>query len=120
MILFLYPYFARYLLKIMKKRTLAFSCSDKSCQYLATIIKHYAYAAFPIGGSECAQATRESLVDMASRLDSTLETKIAINRRQVPMLKSAIKWYFAEVKQDEVLKEHLLQQLQRPKRSPKT
>jgi hypothetical protein len=98
----------------MKKRTLTFSCTDNSCQYLATIIKHYAHAAFPVGGSECAQATRESLVDMAYGLDSTMEISVAINRRQVPMLKSAIKWYFSEVKRDETLKQHLLQQLQRP------
>jgi len=97
----------------MKKRTLNFSCADNLCENLATVIKYYAHAAFPIGGSECAQATRESLLDMAQRLNVTLEQSIVLNRRQVPMLKSAVKWYFSEVKQDNRLEQRLLKQLQR-------
>ena len=100
----------------MKKRMLSFSCIDNACENLATVIKYYAHAAFPVGGSECAQATRESLLDMAQRLDMTVEQSFALNRRQVPMLKSAITWYFSEVKQDDLLKERLLKQLQRPRK----
>lgn len=97
----------------MKKRQLLFSCSHDACIKLASIISTYAHAAFPVGGSECAQATRESLLDMADRINNCRDDTVAINARQRPMLKSAINWYFADVETDDAQRNDLLERLQR-------
>ena len=97
----------------MKKRRLNFSCADNACQQLAEIISAYSLAAFPIGGSECAQATRESLLDMASRLSKCEEASSLINTRQIPMLRSAINWYYSEIETDNTQQKTLLMQLKR-------
>ena len=97
----------------MKKRRLQFSCADDACQHLSKTIIAYAHAAFPVGGSDCTQATRESLLDMALRLAENKEDVFAINPRQLPMLKSAIKWYFSEVEDNSHLQMSLLAKLSR-------
>jgi len=95
----------------MKKRQFNFSCTDNACEQLATVISTYAHAAFPVGGSACAQATRESLLDMASRIADCVDDSFAINTRQRPMLKSAITWYFTEVANDDLQRDALLQRI---------
>lgn len=97
----------------MKKRLFHFSCDDQACKSLAKIISTYAHTAFPIGGSECAQATRESLLDMANRLAICNDESFALNPRQRPMLKSAINWYFSEVVTDQLQHDNLLNKLKR-------
>lgn len=97
----------------MKKRHLRFSCAEDTCQQLAKIISIYAHAAFPVGGSECAQATRESLLDMALRLSECQEKNFLINARQSPMLKSAIDWYYSEIEMDNTQQKALLIQIKR-------
>lgn len=99
----------------MKKRTLPFSCENHACQHLSRVIQHYAHTAFPIGGSECAQASREALLALAHRLEHCTAMSLPINPRQAPMLKAAIKWYFSEIETDQALQARLLQQLQRQK-----
>ncbi len=100
----------------MRKKTLPFPCFDNTCQELAIVIQYYADAAFMSGGSECAQATRESLLGLAEQLMKS-DKGMNIQYRQVPLLKTAIKWYFEEVKQDHILKNRLLQSLKRPKKT---
>ena len=95
----------------MKKRQLHFICTNHACEKLAKVLSTYAHAAFPIGGSECAQATRESLLDMANRMDNCVENTFTINARQRPMLKSAINWYFTEVESNNELRDELLKRL---------
>ncbi len=100
----------------MRKRTLPFPCLDNACRELATVIQYYADAAFMSGGSECAQATRESLLGLAEQLINS-DKGMNIQYRQVPLLRTAIKWYFVEVKQDQILENCLLQSLKRPKKT---
>jgi hypothetical protein len=100
----------------MRKRTLPFPCLDNICQELAIVIQYYADAAFMLGGSECAQATRESLLSLAEQLINS-DKGMNIQYRQVPLLKTAIKWYFEEVRQDPILENRLLQYLKRPKKT---
>ena len=97
----------------MKKRQLHFICTNHACEKLAKVLSTYAHAAFPVGGSDCAQATRESLLDMALRLAENKDDVFAINPRQIPMLKSAIKWYFSEVEDNSHLQMSLLGKLSR-------
>ena len=78
----------------MKKRTFVFDGSEGAAQMLALILKHYADIAFPIGGSECAAASREALQAIAITI--TQSEHAEINRRQRPMLKSAVKWFYTQ------------------------
>lgn len=78
----------------MKKRTFFFDGSKGAAQMMVLILKHYADVAFPLGGSDCAAASREALQTIA---DNIMQSEIAeINRRQRPMLKSAVKWFYTE------------------------
>lgn len=80
----------------MKKRTFTFNCADGTGKALSEVLFSYADAAYPKGGSPCSQATREALETMAHQIRSADE--ISISTRQRPMLKSAINWYFEEVR----------------------
>jgi hypothetical protein len=64
---------------------------------LAQAIQAYAHAAFPPGGSECAQVSREALLDTARLCEQHAGGKLALNKRQLPQLRAAVSWYFSEV-----------------------
>jgi hypothetical protein len=97
----------------MRKRTFLFKCTDNLCSHLASIVQHYAQAAFPIGGSECAQVSHEALLNIAQNLVHAPADHLAISIHQRAILRSAVMWYFTEVEQNEVLKIQLLKQLQK-------
>jgi hypothetical protein len=82
----------------MKKRTFSIDCTNekKSCQLLHTVLTAFIDIAFPPNGSECAQATRSSLLEL-SLLIKTSDGLCGISTRQRPLLKTAINWYFEEV-----------------------
>ena len=66
------------------------------CDLLQQILRQYAFAAFPPGGSECAQASRESLLAEVGRIQQAWhdETQTAsMNRRIRVMAKAAIAYY---------------------------
>lgn len=94
----------------MKSKILPFNCQDNACRRLAEVLIHYAKAAFPNGGSECAQASREALENIAQQLQQSFDT-CEIKARQRAMLKNAIEWYFSEIEQNTADKERLLAQL---------
>ena len=78
----------------MRKRSFIFDGSDGAAQMLTLILKQYADTAFPLGGSDCAAASREALQAIA---DNILQTEQAeINRRQRPMLRSAVTWFYTQ------------------------
>lgn len=97
-----------------KKRTLAIDTTRGQGEALQKVITTYAHAAYPVGGSDCAAATRQALLDVAGQLlDSE---KVEISARQRPMLKSAVNWYFTEVeKGNSEIQEMLINQLSRKK-----
>ncbi len=84
--------------KNVRKRTFKFDGSDGAAEMIAVILKHYADVAFPLGGSDCAAASREALQSIAQNImQSNQETKPAeISRRQRPMLRSAVKWFYTQ------------------------
>ncbi len=67
-------------------------------QTLCEAVRLYAEAAYPPGGSECAQVARESLLSAASSIDEQCaDTGYArVSRRLRTQLKSALE-YFTEV-----------------------
>jgi len=78
----------------MKKRIFSFDGSDGATEMLVLILKHYADIAYPLGGSDCAAASREAIHGITNKLIQSDEAEI--NRRQRPLLKSAVKWFYTE------------------------
>jgi len=97
-----------------KKRIFHFDGSDGAAEMMVAILNHYANVAFPLGGSDCAAASREALQSIA---DNIAQNALAeINRRQRPMLKSAVKWFYIEseyASPNEVMYDRLLSQFQK-------
>jgi hypothetical protein len=54
----------------MKKRTFSIDCSNENehCQKLHHLLTLFIHIAFPPFGSACAQATRESLLELNARI----------------------------------------------------
>ena len=78
----------------MKRRTFSFNGKAGAAEALANVIRHYAHAAYPVGGSDCAATTRLALLELAEKVET--EINIDISTRQRPMLKSAIDWFYTE------------------------
>lgn len=98
----------------MKKRTFLFDCSLGAGEKLIEILNHYADAAYPVGGSDCAAASRQGLFDIADLIREAIDNDgvAHIGRRQKPVLKAAVKWFYSEVeKTDDQIKEILFEQL---------
>ena len=77
----------------MSKRSFIFDGSEGAAEMLSAILNHYANIAFPLGGSECAAASREAVHSIIEKLKLA---DIEISRRQRPMLRSAVKWFYTD------------------------
>ena len=102
----------------MKKRIFHFDGSEGAAEMMVTILNHYADVAFPLGGSDCAAASREALQSIAAKiLQAQAEgLEAEISRRQRPMLKSAVTWFYTEseyASPSEVMYDCLLSQFQK-------
>ncbi len=77
-------------------------CRPDTCALLCTAIRQYAEAAFPLGGSECAQASRDELNRLAERLarQQADSGTIELAGRQRGMLRGVVKSYFAQLSDD--------------------
>lgn len=80
----------------MKSRTLNIDCEATMAHRLAEAIHAYAHAAYPSGGSECAQVARQALLDSATACASHTGGSLTLRRRQVPMLRAAVRWWLSE------------------------
>jgi hypothetical protein len=80
-------------------RQLRLACGPRSCALLCEAIEGYAAAAFPPGGSECAQASRESLLTLAAgwRAQQAAAGAITLRSRQRPLLRAAVTTYFEQL-----------------------
>ncbi len=98
----------------MKKRIFHFDGSEGASEMMVAILSHYANVAFPLGGSDCAAASREALQAIANNI---AENELAeISCRQRPILKSAVKWFYTEseyASPNEVMYDQLLSQFQK-------
>jgi hypothetical protein len=64
---------------------------------LCTAIRGYAHAAYPVGGSDCAQVVRYTLLELADQVEAGISGachSLAISRRPRAMLKAAIEYHF--------------------------
>ena len=81
-------------------------CTQKMCALLADILRQYADAAYPRGGSECAQSARETLLmsveQMLAAWDATSHSSLISKRLRVPV-KSAIEYHAQRLEEEEGL-----------------
>lgn len=70
-------------------------CSRQLLDILLVALTQYAHAAYPPGGSECAQASRESLLNEVEKIKLSWkqDNTAQMNRRIRVMAKSAVKYY---------------------------
>ena len=80
----------------MKSRTLSVICDGQTACRLAMAIRGYADAAYPEGGSECAQVARAALLDTAASCDAHESGDLVLRRRQLALLRASVGWYFSE------------------------
>ena len=100
----------------MKKRTFLFDTSEGAGESLSKVLQHYALAAFPHGGSDCAAASREALLTIVNKIQA--DDFSEISTRQRPILNAAVKWFYTESEYANVDDKHfhlLSSQLQRNK-----
>ena len=76
-----------------RRRTIDIECDAALARRVGDAIGCYAEAAYPPGGSECAQVARETLLDSAARCRGHQGGRLDLPKRQVPMLKAALRWY---------------------------
>ena len=81
----------------MAARKITLHC-DVTVKHIAcTAIRDYAHAAYPEGGSECAQVARYTLLELAADIDAGItdhSETIEISKRPRAMVKAAIEYYF--------------------------
>ena len=80
----------------MKRRNFGIPAGPRGRAVLADAIGCFAHAAYPPGGSDCAQVSRETLFTTAATIDSSVETPQVSTRHRV-LLRQAVQWYCANI-----------------------
>lgn len=68
-------------------------CSASIRDLLCRAVHDYAHAAYPPGGSECAQASREALLSLAERWQQSPLEQLSYRRRQRAVIKAALEYH---------------------------
>lgn len=74
-------------------KTLTLHCPGFALSQLASSLEEYANAAYPPGASECSQASRAALLDVAASINLQVATKkdeITVSRRLRSHIKAAL------------------------------
>ena len=80
----------------MADKTFAIAISQIQARKISEAIEVYAHAAYPVGGSDCAQVSRDALL-VSAKAFSSIETDgiVQVRKRQRRPLKAAVDWYFS-------------------------
>ena len=81
----------------MAARTLVLHCDNSIREILSRATREYAHAAYPEGGSECAQVARYTLLNVADDIDAAIESdagEVRVSRRIRTNLKAALAYHF--------------------------
>ena len=81
----------------MAARKIVLSCDVPVRNILCTAIREYAHAAYPAGGSECAQVARYTLLELAAEIDAGIsegQTSVSISKRPRAMVRAALEYHF--------------------------
>ena len=79
----------------MKRKTVAIACDRETADSLGVAIRAYTQAAYPAGGSECAQVARAALLDAATGCETHESGDLLLRRRQLALLRACVRWYFS-------------------------
>ncbi|MGD2081461.1 MAG: hypothetical protein PVF91_00750 [Chromatiales bacterium] len=83
----------------MARKTFVVRCAPGPRRVLCEAVRGFADAAYPPGGSDCAQAARAALLGVAEALKSTTAPETEVSVRVRAMLKSAVRWHFEQMEQ---------------------
>lgn len=81
----------------MPAAKITLQCDTAVKDVLCRAIREYAHAAYPEGGSDCAQVARYTLLELAQQIDAGItsrQQRIEISRRPRAMVKAAIGYFF--------------------------
>jgi hypothetical protein len=81
----------------MPAATITLQCDMAVKEILCRAIREYAHAAYPEGGSDCAQVARYTLLELAQQIDAGITSghpSVEISRRPRAMVKAAIAYFF--------------------------
>jgi hypothetical protein len=81
----------------MVPRTLTLHCDIAVKDLLCRALREYAHAAYPEGGSECAQVARYTLLEAAAAIDAAITAdhdEAVISRRLRTTVQAAINYHF--------------------------
>jgi hypothetical protein len=76
-----------------RTRTVTVDCDAETARRAGDAVACYADAAYPPGASECSQIAREALLDTAARCHGHAGGKLDLPKRQVPLMRAALRWY---------------------------
>jgi hypothetical protein len=76
----------------VRKKTFTITAGPLGRQLLAEAIRSFAHAAYPPGGSDCAQVARETLFTTAETIEYSDAVASASTRHRV-LLRQAAEWY---------------------------
>ena len=79
----------------MRSKTVQLPCDAGMAHSLGRAIRSYAHAAYPPGGSECAQVAREALLDVARQCDAHRGGGLTLRKRMLPQLRAAVRWWLS-------------------------
>jgi hypothetical protein len=80
----------------VRRKTFEIPAGPHARRLLAELLRRFTAAAYPPGGSDCAQVARETLFTTVERIEQ-YDAPAVISTRQRPLLKQAVQWYFAEI-----------------------
>jgi len=105
---------------MMATTKIKLQCDVPVRDIVCAAIRDYALAAYPEGGSDCAQVARSALLDLAAQIEAGIHANSAavlISRRPRAMVKAAFTWYYdrldAEQGGDSIHQRECLQSLLR-------
>ena len=81
----------------MAARELVLHCDNAIREILSRAVREFAHAAYPEGGSECAQVARYTLLNVAGQIEASIAAgaaEVVVSKRLRPNLKAAMDYYF--------------------------
>jgi hypothetical protein len=81
----------------MAARKITLHCDVAVSDIVSMAIREYAHAAYPEGGSECAQVARYTLLELAADIQAGItehSQSVEISRRPRAMVKAALEYHF--------------------------
>ena len=79
------------------RKKIRLCCDPDIRDILFTAIREYAHAAYPVGGTECAQLARYTLLELAAEIEAGItgeNESIEVSKRPRAMVRAALEYYF--------------------------